>query len=72
MKRKGISADRCVGVNIVSGALTAPAKRIVLNSGADVSLIVSKTCEANSFSCGYNSQTGEYGDMMAMSRARSC
>ncbi|AIC63882.1 chaperonin GroEL [Candidatus Hodgkinia cicadicola] len=66
MKCKGINADQCVGVNIVRNALSAPAKQIVLNSAADASLIVSRICEANSSSYGYNSQTGEYGDMMAM------
>ncbi|AUI38858.1 60 kDa chaperonin [Candidatus Hodgkinia cicadicola] len=66
IKCEGVNADQCVGVNIVRDALSAPARRIVLNSGADASLIVSRICEANSFSYGYNSQTGEYGDMVAM------
>ncbi len=66
MKCGGINADQCIGVNIVRNALSAPAKQIVLNSGADVSLIVSKICEVDSSSYGYNSRTGEYGDMVAM------
>ncbi|AUG34073.1 60 kDa chaperonin [Candidatus Hodgkinia cicadicola] len=66
IKCEGINTDQCIGINIVRDALRAPAKQIVLNSGADASLIVSKICEANSFSYGYNSQTGEYGDMVTM------
>ncbi len=66
IKCKGANADQCVGINIVKNALCAPARQIVLNSGADGSLIVSKICETNSFSHGYNSQTREFGNMMAM------
>ncbi len=66
IKCKGANADQCVGINIVKSALCMPARQIVLNSGADASLIVSKICETNSFSHGYNSQTGEFGDIMAM------
>ncbi|XXN13866.1 MAG: chaperonin GroEL [Candidatus Hodgkinia cicadicola] len=66
MKSKGANVDQTVGINIVKTALAAPAQQIVLNSGADASLVISRISEANNSSYGYNSQTGEYGDMVAM------
>ncbi|XXM93387.1 MAG: chaperonin GroEL [Candidatus Hodgkinia cicadicola] len=66
IRSEGANADQHVGVEIVRKALISPAKQIILNSGADASLIVSKICEADSFAYGYNSQTGEYGNMMVM------
>ncbi|XXM93517.1 chaperonin GroEL [Candidatus Hodgkinia cicadicola] len=66
MKARGSNDDQCVGIETVRKALSAPAKQIIVNSGADASLIISKVSEANRFSYGFNSQTCEYGDMMAM------
>ncbi|ATY93459.1 60 kDa chaperonin [Candidatus Hodgkinia cicadicola] len=66
MKSKGINADQRVGIDIVKKALMQPARQIVSNSGADSSLVISKICEVNNSAYGYNSQTGEYGDLMIM------
>ncbi|XXM90152.1 chaperonin GroEL [Candidatus Hodgkinia cicadicola] len=66
MKSVGANADQRVGVDIVKKALAAPARQIILNSGADASLIISRICEVNECSFGYNSQTGNYGDLMNM------
>ena len=55
--------DQRVGVDIVRRALEAPARQIVLNAGADGSIVVGKLNEKGDLSFGYNAQTGEYGDM---------
>ncbi len=54
------------GIEIVRRALSAPAKQIVMNSGADASLVVGKILEADCESYGYDAQTAQYGDMLAM------
>ncbi|XXM93751.1 chaperonin GroEL [Candidatus Hodgkinia cicadicola] len=66
IKARGANNDQRVGTEVVRKALAAPAKQIIVNSGADASSIIAKVSEANCFSYGFNSQTCEYGNMMAM------
>ncbi|QPB24594.1 chaperonin GroEL [Rhizobium sp. 007] len=63
---KGQNADQEAGINIVRRALQAPARQIVENAGDEASIVVGKMLEGNSDNYGYNAQTGEYGDMIAM------
>ncbi|WP_018238916.1 chaperonin GroEL [Ensifer sp. BR816] len=63
---KGENDDQDAGVNIVRRALQAPARQIVENAGDEASIVVGKILEKNTDDFGYNAQTGEYGDMIAM------
>ncbi|MBP1842285.1 chaperonin GroEL [Rhizobium petrolearium] len=63
---KGENADQEAGVNIVRRALQAPARQIAENAGDEASIVVGKILEKNGDNYGYNAQTGEYGDMIAM------
>lgn len=61
---KPSNSDQEVGVRIVRQALTAPCRQIVLNAGADGSIVVGKILENNSYTYGYDAQSGEYVDMI--------
>ncbi|ODR88908.1 MULTISPECIES: chaperonin GroEL [Sinorhizobium/Ensifer group] len=63
---KGENDDQEAGVNIVRRALQSPARQIVENAGDEASIVVGKILEKNTDDFGYNAQTGEYGDMIAM------
>ncbi|WEX78149.1 chaperonin GroEL [Sinorhizobium numidicum] len=63
---KGENDDQEAGINIVRRALQAPARQIVENAGDEASVVVGKILEKNTDDFGYNAQTGEYGDMIAM------
>ncbi len=63
---KGANADQEAGVNIVRRALQSPCRQIVTNAGDEASIVVGKILENPSTTFGYNAQTGEYGDMIAM------
>ncbi|MDI7864786.1 chaperonin GroEL [Rhizobiaceae bacterium n13] len=63
---KGANDDQEAGINIVRRALQAPARQIAENSGDEASIVVGKILEKNEDNFGYNAQTGEYGDMIAM------
>ncbi|AZN73092.1 chaperonin GroEL [Georhizobium profundi] len=63
---KGQNSDQDAGVNIVRRALQAPARQIVENAGEEASIVVGKILDKNDDNYGYNAQTGEYGDMIAM------
>lgn len=58
--------DQQLGVNIIKSALQKPAKTIVDNAGEEGSVIVGKLLEShiNDFNYGYDSATGEYGDLI--------
>ncbi|TIL88359.1 MAG: chaperonin GroEL, partial [Mesorhizobium sp.] len=51
---------------IVRRALQAPARQIAANAGAEASIVAGKILENKGPTFGYNAQTGEYGDMIAM------
>src|ERR1700755_759024 len=56
--------DQKTGVEIVRKALSAPARQIAINAGEDGSVIVGKVLENKSYAYGFDSQTGEYGDLV--------
>ena len=45
-------------------ALSWPARQIAINAGEDGSVIVGKILENKSYAYGFDSQTGEYGDLV--------
>ncbi len=57
--------DIQAGIKIVSKALEAPLRQIAENSGVEGSIVCGKTLE-KSGNFGFNAQTEEYGDMIAM------
>ncbi|MBW8281959.1 MAG: chaperonin GroEL [Rhizobium sp.] len=63
---KGVNQDQEAGINIVRRALQAPARQIAENAGDEASIVVGKILEKDQDNWGYNAQTGEYGDMIAM------
>ena len=66
IKSTGGNSDQAAGINIVRKALQAPARQIASNAGAEASIVAGKILENKSATYGYNAQTGEYGDMIAM------
>ncbi|MBX3572505.1 MAG: chaperonin GroEL [Mesorhizobium sp.] len=66
IKAAGANADQQAGINIVRRALQAPARQIATNAGAEASIVAGKILENKGATFGYNAQTGEYGDMIAM------
>ena len=55
--------DQKIGINVVRKALSWPARLIAINAGDDGSVVVGKILEKQTYSFGYNAQTGEYGDL---------
>ncbi len=66
IKAGGVNADQAAGIAIVRRALQAPARQIASNAGADASIVAGKILDNKGATYGYNAQTGEYGDMIAM------
>jgi chaperonin GroEL len=66
IKVKGENPDQDAGISIVRRALQAPARQIASNAGAEASIVVGKILDQKKDTFGYNAQTGEYGDMIAM------
>ncbi|TIX85014.1 MAG: chaperonin GroEL [Mesorhizobium sp.] len=66
IKATGVNADQAAGINIVRRALQAPARQIAANAGAEASIVAGKILENTGATFGFNAQTGEYGDMIAM------
>ncbi len=62
---KGDNHDQQIGVDILVRALEEPIRQIVANAGEEPSVVVNKVIEGQG-NFGYNAQTGEYGDMIAM------
>jgi chaperonin GroEL len=58
--------DQKTGVDIVRKAIQAPARQIVDNAGGDGAVVVGKLLESKEYSYGYDAQTGEYGDLVAL------
>jgi chaperonin GroEL len=63
---KGANEDQTAGINIVRKALQSLVRQIAENAGDEGSIIVGKILESNTDNYGYNAQTGEFGDMIAM------
>jgi chaperonin GroEL len=55
--------DQRVGIEIVRKALGWPAKQIVMNAGADGSIVAGKLVEKNDANWGYDAQNDTYVDM---------
>ncbi len=61
----GDNPDQDIGIGIVLRAVEQPLREIVANAGVEPSVVLNKVKEGSG-NFGYNAQTGEYGDMMAM------
>ncbi len=62
---KGDNHDQDMGISIARRAMEEPLRQIVANSGAESSVVLAKVAESNGNN-GFNAQTEEYGDMVAM------
>ena len=63
---KGDNADQTAGIAIIRRAIQAPIRQIVENAGVEGSIVVGKVLENTSATFGFNAQTEEYGDLVAM------
>ncbi|WP_429923304.1 chaperonin GroEL [Agrobacterium vitis] len=63
---KGVNDDQEAGINIVRRALQSLVRQIATNAGDEASIIVGKILDKDNDNYGYNAQTGEFGDMIAM------
>jgi len=63
---KGENDDQEAGVNIIRRALQSLVRQIAENAGDEASIVVGKVLDKNEDNFGYNAQTSEYGDMIAM------
>src|SRR5712672_3437204 len=57
--------DQKTGVEIVRKALSWPARQIAINAGEDGSVIVGKILEKDQYSYGFDSQSGEYVNLIS-------
>src|SRR5450756_780279 len=64
-KIKTANDDQKTGVEIVRKALSWPARQIAINAGEDGSVIVGKILEKDQYAYGFDSQTGEYGNLVS-------
>jgi chaperonin GroEL len=62
----GLNDDEKAGIDIVRKALEAPLRQIVENAGVEGSVVVNTILSNKSRSYGFNAQTEEYGDLVAM------
>src|SRR5450432_1869508 len=60
----GMAGDEATGVGVVRRSLSAPARWIAQNAGAEGGVVVAAIAEMPP-GHGYNAETGEYGDLMA-------
>ena len=58
--------DENIGVGIVKRALEEPLRQIVANAGQEGAVVVDKVRSNKSANYGFNAETEEYGDMIAM------
>ena len=63
---KGENDDQNAGIAIIRKALQSLVRQIAENSGDEGSIVVGRILESNTDNYGYNAQTSEYGDMIAM------
>jgi chaperonin GroEL len=64
-KLKTDNEDQAAGIKIVLRAIEQPLREIARNAGDEPSVVIAKVLEGKG-NFGYNAQTGEYGDMVAM------
>ncbi|MEW6128109.1 MAG: chaperonin GroEL [Acidobacteriota bacterium] len=60
------SEDENIGVGIVKRALEEPLRQIVGNAGQEGAVVVEKVRSNKASSYGYNAESGDFGDMLAM------
>ena len=58
------NSDQGVGISVLRKALEEPVRQISFNAGVDGSVIVNKILESDSFTFGYNAQSGKFVDMI--------
>ncbi|MEN3149132.1 chaperonin GroEL [Neorhizobium sp. IRAMC:178] len=63
---KGENDDQNAGISIIRKALQSLVRQIAENAGDEGSIVVGKILESDTDNFGYNAQTSEYGDMIAM------
>ncbi|MBU1325942.1 MAG: chaperonin GroEL, partial [Alphaproteobacteria bacterium] len=63
---QGDNADQTAGIAIIRRAIHAPIRQIVENAGVEGSIVVGKVLENSGATYGFNAQTEEYGDLVAM------
>jgi len=56
--------DQRGGIDIVRKALSVPARQIAENAGEEGAVIVGKILENKAYNYGFDSQTGDYGDLV--------
>jgi len=62
---KGVNPDQDIGIRIVLRAMEQPLREIVENAGVESSVVLNRVKEQQG-NYGYNAQTAEYGDMIAL------
>ncbi|MBX5180288.1 chaperonin GroEL [Rhizobium lentis] len=62
----GENDDQNAGITIIRKALQSLVRQIADNAGDEGSIVVGRILESNTDNFGYNAQTSEYGDMIAM------
>jgi chaperonin GroEL len=63
---EGDNPDQTAGIKIVLRAIQAPLRQIAENAGVDGAVVAGKVSESSDIGFGFNAQTEEYGNMMAM------
>src|SRR5476649_1204607 len=61
-----LEGDEQIGVSIVRRACEEPLRQLVHNSGSEGAVVVETVRRHEESNYGFNAQTGEYGDMVAM------
>jgi len=64
-KLKAENPDQKTGIDIVRKALGWPARQIAMNSGEDGSVVVGKILDKDSYTYGFDAQTGEFGNLVS-------
>jgi chaperonin GroEL len=64
-KLRTANSDQKTGIDIVRKALSWPARQIAINAGEDGSVILGKILEKDQYAYGFDSQTGEYGNLVS-------
>ncbi len=65
MNLKGDNDEQNAGIRIVLRAMEEPLRQIVSNAGDEPSVVVNQVAQGEG-NYGYNAQSGEYGDLVAM------
>src|SRR3954462_8943189 len=66
IRKKAVTEDQKIGIEIVRRAVEAPIKQISENAGVDGAVIAQKVKESKETNFGYNALTHEYGDLLKM------